>query len=73
MKKALLISLVALTLSACTGLSDKDRAALEQAQTEAHQAAQDAAAARADADKAAAAAERASEKANRIFRQNQNK
>lgn len=74
MKKLTVVMLAAMVaLSACTQLSDEDRALLTSAKQQAAKAAEDAAAARADADKAAKAAQDASEKADRIFRQGHNK
>ena len=81
MKKLLLISVLAFTgLTACTQLSQEDRALISSAGQNAQEAKQqsilateEARAARADADKAAKAAQAASDKADRIFRQGQNK
>ena|GEM_PF-4131338 len=74
MKKLLLISAGALlALSACTQLSDEDRALLTASKQQSAKAAEDAAAARADAALAAKSAQEASEKADRIFRQGNKK
>lgn len=81
MQKSLIISALALTLLAgCNQLSDGDRAALDAASRTAREAKQqsieateEARRARADADRAAAAAEASREKADRIFREGQNK
>ena len=74
MKKILLVPVIAvMALSACTQLSDKDRAYLDETHTLAQQAKEEADAARADADRAARAAQAASAKADKIFREGQNK
>lgn len=75
MKKFLLLILLGMPLLAgCTAeLSKEDRARLDAAFSASQQAQADANAARLAAEQAAAAAQAASAKADRIFREGQNK
>ncbi len=81
MKKILLIPAVTvLTLAGCAQLSPEDHAlvtsasqAAEEAKQQSVEATEEARRAREDANRAAEAAQAASDKADRIFRQGQNK
>ncbi len=81
MKTTFLIPVIAIAaLSACTQLSPEDRALIssanqvaQEAKQQSVEATEEARRARLDAEKAAKAAQAASEKADRIFRQGQNK
>jgi len=80
MKTIILIPLALMTLGACTQLSAEDRAAITSANQRAYEAQQqsieateEARKAREEAERAAKAAQAASDRADRIFREGQNK
>ncbi len=70
---ALIATFAALALSACSGLTDKDRASLKETHDLAVQAKEAADRAEAASKENAAHSAAAADKADRIFRQGQNK